>query len=358
MTALKVVAEKRAALHASLLEWYAREKRDLPWRRTRDPYAIWISEAMLQQTRVEVVIDYWTRFLAQLPTIEALASAREDDVLALWSGLGYYRRARNLHAAAKQIVAQHDGRFPRELELVRALPGVGPYTAGAVLSIAFDQPEALVDGNVVRVLSRWFAHDVELAAAQKWAWHIARELVPTPRGAREWNQALMELGATICAPRSPRCELCPVARLCVARQRGVQADLPRAKPRKAPIEVELVALIVERDGEVLLEQRPLDGRMAGLWQFPTLQAAPEEPKLFPSTLALELQVGDELGRSSHSITHHRIRLSMRRAICRARRLPPHWRWIELDRVHELALSGMAGKVLAQAFGRKHRRTRE
>ncbi|MCC7011439.1 MAG: A/G-specific adenine glycosylase [Planctomycetes bacterium] len=361
MSRTELAATKRSDLQRSLLAWYAGAKRDLPWRRTRDPYAIWISEAMAQQTRVEVVVDYWARFLERFPTVSALAAAREDEVLALWSGLGYYRRARDLHAAARLIVERFAGQFPSAPEHVRELPGVGPYTAGAVLSIAFDAPEALVDGNVVRVLSRWFAKDAAPSAAQAWAWEVARELVPAPRGAGEWNQALMELGATVCSPRVPDCAACPVAHACAARELGLQAVLPRPKPRKAPVEVELVAFVVERNSKVLLEQRPAGGRMAGLWQFPTVQKSPRgarAAKLFPLELECEIRGGDELGVTAHGITHHRIRLVVQRGTMRARSLPAHWRWVELDALHTWALTGMAAKVLAQAFGRKHRRTRE
>ncbi|HUR26931.1 MAG TPA: A/G-specific adenine glycosylase, partial [Planctomycetota bacterium] len=207
-----------SALRKSLASWYLAQRRDLPWRRTQDPYAIWISEAMLQQTRVETVIGYWARFLARFPDIASLARAREEDVLAAWSGLGYYRRAKSLCEAARAIVAEHGGRFPRSRESVLALPGVGPYTAGAVLSIAFDQREAIVDGNVARVFSRVFALEDVLgsASSQEKLWDLARELLPPTRGAGDWNQALMELGATVCTARDPLCGTCPIARHCLA----------------------------------------------------------------------------------------------------------------------------------------------
>lgn len=339
------------AARRELLVWYATERRDLPWRRTRDPYAIWISEAMLQQTRVETVIGYWTRFLERFPDVRALASADESDVLAAWSGLGYYRRARSLRAAAQAIVERHGGEFPRDAEAVRALPGIGPYTTGAVLSIAFDQPEALVDGNVVRVLSRWFAHDAPAAAAQRWAWERARELVPKSKGAGEWNQALMELGATVCTPRSPACERCPVAKACLARARGLENVLPRAKERPESIDVELVAWVVERGGDVLVEQRPETGRMAGLWQLPTQQRTPRRPQLFPAELPVELAPGPELGLLRHAITHHRIRVVLQRGMLARARVAAPLRWVPKAELGTLALTGMARKALASAFGR-------
>ncbi|MBM3975798.1 MAG: hypothetical protein FJ299_02270, partial [Planctomycetes bacterium] len=221
-----------AALVRDLCAWFDRAQRDLPWRRTRDPYAIWISEAMLQQTRVETVIPYWRRFLERFPDLRALAAAPEDSVVAAWSGLGYYRRARALREAARALVERHAGGFPRTRDAWLALPGVGPYTAGAVLSIAFDEPEPLVDGNVLRVFARLFAiaEPIDRPATVKRIWARAAELVPRrPRGAtrpRNWNQALMELGATVCLPREPNCGECPVRAHCAARAAGRTAELP------------------------------------------------------------------------------------------------------------------------------------
>ena len=341
-------AKELRADRERLLDWYRAAARDLPWRRTRDPYAIWISEAMLQQTRVEAVVDYWTRFLARFPDVGALAAAAEDEVLAAWSGLGYYRRARALRAAAQAIVERHGGRFPDELEAARALPGVGPYTAGAVLSIAYDRPAALVDGNVVRVFARWLGCELEHAAATRWAWERAQELVPE-HGAGEWNQALMELGATVCTPREPRCDACPLRARCVARRSTRQAELPRPKPRRAPLDVELEVLLVERGGELLLERRPPGGRMAGLWQLPTRQVSPgpELADLFPARYALDsLRAhGEPLASLRHAITHHRIVLTLRAARApREKQLEP-LAWVPRERLGEFALSGMARKAL-------------
>jgi A/G-specific adenine glycosylase len=338
-----------AEVRPRLLAWYRQRRRDLPWRRTRDPYAIWISEAMLQQTRVETVVGYWERFLARFPTVEALAAAAEDDVLAAWSGLGYYRRARALRAAAQAMVERHAGRFPDELEAARALPGVGPYTAGAVLSIAFDRPAALVDGNVVRVFARWLGCDLEYAAATRWAWARAEELVPRDGGAGEWNQALMELGATVCTPREPRCAECPLQDVCVARAEGRQLELPRAKPRKSRVDVELEALFVARGAEVLLERRPSGGRMADLWQLPTLQLSPEPERasLFPPRYTLASLAADDepLAVLRHSITHHRIVLRVHRAHPPAEKRIEPLAWIPRTRLGALALGGMARKAL-------------
>ncbi len=321
----------------------------MPWRRTRDPYAIWISEAMLQQTRVETVVGYWQRFLARFPDFAALAAASEDDVLAAWSGLGYYRRARALRAAAQRIVAEHGAEFPRELEAARALPGVGPYTAGAVLSIAFDAPVALVDGNVVRVLSRWLGCELEHAAAQRWAWGEAERLTPRDGGAGEWNQALMELGARVCTPRAPDCDGCPLREHCFAREHARAAELPRAKPRPEPIEVELECAWVERRGELLLERRPDGGRMSGMWQLPTIQlaASVEDVELFPARYERGLIAphGSSLARLRHAITRHRISLDVRAARLSGPGSSAPFAWVARARLADLALTGMTRKAL-------------
>ena len=274
------------SLRALLLPWYRAQRRDLPWRRTRDPYAIWLSEAMLQQTRVETVIPYWKRFLARFPTVADLAAAPEADVLALWSGLGYYRRARALHAAARVVVADFDGALPDTVAALKTLPGVGEYTAGAVASIAFDRPAPLVDGNVARVFCRVFAigGDPSGGPVRRRLWSEARRLVPRDGSAGDWNQGLMELGAMVCTPREPACGACPWAQVCRARALGRVARLPAARARRAAVSVELELAWVVHRGRVLLEERPLAGRMAGLLQLPTRElAGPGGPPsgLFP-----------------------------------------------------------------------------
>ena len=302
---------------------------------------------MLQQTRVETVASYWTRFLARFPDVRALAEADEADVLALWSGLGYYRRARSLHAAAKELAARHDGEFPRDAAAARALSGVGPYTAGAVLSIAFDLPEALVDGNVARVFARWFAISSRSPRLEREAWDVARELVPTRGGAGDWNQALMELGATLCTPREPRCDACPVADDCLARRRGLQSELPLPKPRAEPIAVDLASFAVERAGRVLLEQRAPGERMAGLWQLPTVQVGPRgAPRLFADALEVPIEPGRELGVLRHTITRHRIRAVLRSGRCAAQRIPRSFQWFESSALAGLPLTGLTVKSLA------------
>lgn len=252
----------------ALLRWYDVAARDLPWRHTRDPYAIWVAEVMLQQTRVETVLRYYERFLARFPDAAALAEASEDEVLSMWSGLGYYRRARLLHQGARALVARHGGRMPEDPAARRALPGVGRYTAGAIGSIAFDRQEPVVDGNVARVLARARGIETPLGRAdtEKRLWAEAEALVRGPRpGAL--NQALMELGATICAPAAPLCGSCPLASRCVARASGRANELPTPRVRRAPRPVELVA-VVARQGERVFLVRGEGSLFGGLWGVP------------------------------------------------------------------------------------------
>ena len=254
-------------LRRSILAWYARNRRDLPWRRTRDPYAIWVSEIMLQQTRVETVTPYYERFLTRFPNVTALARAPEEAVLASWSGLGYYRRARHLHDAARTVAREHAGALPDTRERLLELPGIGAYTAAAIASIAFGRPEAAVDGNVVRVLARidGLRGRRDSPKLRRRVEETARELARGPRPG-DWTQALMELGATICAPRDPLCDRCPAARACVARRSGDPARYPEPLPMKAP-RVERRLLLVARDGDRVLLV-PDEGEARASWTLP------------------------------------------------------------------------------------------
>ncbi|MFN4242682.1 MAG: A/G-specific adenine glycosylase [Tepidisphaerales bacterium] len=266
------------SFQATLLTWFDRARRDLPWRRPLDrpdapldPYAVLVSEAMLQQTQVATVIPYFNRWMQRFPTVEALAAADENEVLTYWQGLGYYRRARNLYNAARMLVERHQGQFPRDLTALRALPGVGPYTAGAIASIAFDEPVPLVDGNVQRVLLRLDAQllDPRSKDGQRWLWERAGQLVPANRPG-DFNSALMELGATVCSPRKPRCLNCPVAMFCEAHHAGTAERIPPPRPTRTLPHVRRTVWCVRRaDGRWLLERRPTTGRWAGLWQFPS-----------------------------------------------------------------------------------------
>ena len=259
-----------------LLSWFGRAKRDLPWRQTRDPYRIWLSEIMLQQTRVAAVIPYYRRFLKRFPTVQHLARARPAAVLEAWAGLGYYSRARNLHLAARKIVTRHGGKFPHEWDATLALPGIGRYTAAAILSIAHDHPLAVLDGNVARVLARLEARRGELRRPPEWKrLETAAGALLARRAPGDWNQAMMELGATVCTPQAPRCPLCPVARWCRARALGLAERLPVARRKTRTVKVTVAAaVLLDPRGHTLLVRRPGgDGALfSRLWQFPAVEA--------------------------------------------------------------------------------------
>src|SRR5882757_8204712 len=272
-----------AAFRRQLLGWFSQFQRDLPWRRTKDPYRIWLSEIMLQQTRVAAAIPYYEKFLQRFPDVHTLAAAPQDEVLRLWSGLGYYSRARNLQKAAQQIVAKRGGEFPTRLEDALLLPGIGNYTAAAILSIAFGGKQAVLDGNVARVLARLGAIRGELRESKNWQTlqkNADRLLDPESPG--DWNQAMMELGATLCTPRSPRCLLCPVAQFCEGRKLGIAESLPEKRKERATVEVALAAAVfADRKGRTLLLPPPKNTKekaaaddvptlVSRMWHFPTL----------------------------------------------------------------------------------------
>lgn len=261
----------RAIAHG-LSRWFAREARDLPWRHTRDAYAIWVSEVMLQQTRVETVERYWSRFIERFPTVEQLASASEDAVLQQWSGLGYYRRARMLHRGARHVHEYCGGALPREVAALREVPGIGPYTAGAIASIAFDQAAPLVDGNIARVHSRLAAitEPAEQDAKARGHWRFVERVLAHGRP-RVLAQALMELGATVCTPRSPSCDRCPVRRSCGAHEQGRTSEIPAVRVKQASPESQLIALALRRGNDTLVERRPADGLLGGLWCLPLFE---------------------------------------------------------------------------------------
>jgi A/G-specific adenine glycosylase len=298
-----------------LLSWYRKNRRDLPWRRTRDPYAVWISEAMLQQTRVETVIPYYRRFLERFPDVPSLAAAELGDVLSAWAGLGYYSRARNLHRAARQLAAQGGGRLPDTAEGLRELPGIGRYTAGAVASIAFDRPEPVVDGNVARVLVRVHAirEDPKRPAVAARLWELAGELARGPSPG-ELNQALMELGARVCTPRAPRCPACPLRRGCAAQRAGEAEALPVKTRKPAPRAVEAVAALIRRRGRLLAVRRPPHGLLGGLWELPGGEIAPREDpeaglrRALAERTGLALTRAEKRGEVKHVFTHRSLRL--------------------------------------------------
>lgn len=305
---------------AQLLDWYGHHQRNLPWRQQPTPYAVLVSELMLQQTRVETVIDYFQRWMARWPTIADLAQAAESEVLAQWTGLGYYNRARNLLATAQRVLTEHDGILPSDDAQLRALPGIGPYTVGAIRSIAFGQPAALVDGNVARVLARWTAltDDPTQPKGRAQVWQIAEDWLKTPPPRHQpgqWNQALMELGATVCTPRSPDCLLCPVQTHCQAHAQGLTQSIPPVRQKAASKLVKAAyALIVpepELDGvadvvpSVLLARRPSDARWGGLWEPPGVEGDDCLVVLQERLRAAGLTPGRTLGPIVHILTHRR-----------------------------------------------------
>lgn len=298
---------------SNLLEWFRIHKRDLPWRRTKDPYRIWVSEIMLQQTRVDTVIPYYHRFMEQFPTVEALAEAPEEVVLKAWEGLGYYSRARNLQAAVREVKERYGGRVPDEPDQISSLKGVGPYTAGAVLSIAFNRPEPAVDGNVMRVFSRFFLmlDDIVKPGTRTEMEKLARELIPEGE-AGDFNQALMELGALICTPKSPHCLICPVMEHCAGRLSGMEEQLPIKKKAQPPRREQRIVALIEgtgnRAGQILIRRRPKEGLLAGMWELPHYPAEDDDGKVLLRGKLLEeesLQIVplDKWFRTDHAFSH-------------------------------------------------------
>lgn len=283
--------EKIKTFQETFLTWYHKEKRNLPWRATNDPYAIWISEIMLQQTRVETVIGYFYRFMEQFPTIQDLAAAEEQKLLKVWEGLGYYSRARNLKAAAQQIVAEFDGEMPRSIEEIRSLKGIGPYTAGAIGSIAFGLPEPAIDGNVMRVVSRLFCIEADIAkASSRRPFDEAMRTIISPDEPGEFNQALMDLGSRICTPTTPKCEECPISQYCLAYAENRQTDFPVKSKKAKPKDVYYIAGAIEDQGSFLLVQRPETGLLASMWHFPLVEVTKEQYEALQRTWAKEEQL--------------------------------------------------------------------
>ncbi|MEA2694383.1 MAG: A/G-specific adenine glycosylase [Acidobacteriota bacterium] len=343
----------------ALLAWFDRHRRDLPWRRTSDPYRIWLSEVMLQQTRVETVLPYYERFLLRFPTIEALAAAEVEEVLALWSGLGYYRRARQLHAAARQVAASGAG-FPRTLAGLRELPGVGDYTAAAVGSIAFGIAEPVLDGNVVRVLSRFLAleEDPRSRGGRDRLLAAGREFLAAERPG-DSNQAMMELGATLCLPKAPRCLLCPLATGCRAAAAGEQDRYPPPKRRRETVRVRLVVAVVEGPGGLLLFRRPEGSTLlAGTWELPWVEAeagdAATIADIDPVAGLAERyggrwSLGPRVAQVRHGITYRDITVDVHRGEVRSGGTVEEGLaagWFDATGRSRLPLSSLVGKVLA------------
>jgi A/G-specific adenine glycosylase len=345
----------------SLLAWFAKQKRQLPWRDTDDPYQIWVSEVMLQQTRVATVIPYYERFIKIFPNIEALAKAKDGVLMKAWEGLGYYARARNLREAARQIIAKHAGQMPQtRLELIE-LKGFGAYTAASVASLAFGEDCAAVDGNVMRVLSRFCAieSDTRKAAAKREFQRIAEAFLPTGQ-AKQFNEALMELGAMVCKPKNPACEVCPIRRYCRAYAEGRVNELPRTFRKPAIPHHQIVIGVVHKSGKVLIALRPSEGLLGNLWEFPGGKLKGEETleeccrrEILEET-GLTVEVGKRFSLVQHSFTHFRITLHAFHCLYRSGKAAPKAsqkiRWVKLAELDEYAFPKANKKIIEDLLG--------
>jgi A/G-specific adenine glycosylase len=343
-----------------LLDWFSKNARDLPWRRTRDSYAIWVSEIMLQQTQVKTVIPFWERWMRELPTIESAANVSSDKLHKLWEGLGYYTRVRNLQKAARIIVEEHGGKFPENFEEVLALPGIGRYTAGAICSIAFNQPAPLLDGNVIRVLTRVFgiAENPKKRQTNTRLWKLAEELVRNSKleninsktCCSHLNQALMELGALVCTPRNPQCLVCPVKRSCVAFKENRMEELPNRGRREAATARHFIAFVVEHNRKFLVRQRPAGIVNAHLWEFPNFETNGEKEsakEIFDSAFDFTAVEFQPLCIIKHSITRYRMTLEAFHARLKNSPAKSAGVWLPPKEFNSLAFSS-AHKKLASA----------
>jgi A/G-specific adenine glycosylase len=352
------------AFRKNLLAWFRQFQRDLPWRRDKNAYRVWLSEIMLQQTRVAAVIPYYERFLARFPTVRALAEAPPEAVLRLWSGLGYYSRARNLQRAAQQIMAKHAGKFPEKDSDVLALPGIGAYTSAAILSIAFDQERAVLDGNVARVLARLFATRGDLREPACWRklQRAVDELLER-KSPGDWNQAMMELGATICTPRAPQCLLCPVASYCAARKQGIQEEIPEKRKKRAPVSVTLAAAVfVNPQGRTLLlpPPRPETGKITAehiptlvskMWHFPTIAVTSDPHGELERHVKREFALDEKralglvaLARVRHCVTYRQITIYAFRVSVAKLPLVDGTKAVALDDLASVPISNLTRKI--------------
>lgn len=336
-------------LAARLLAWYEANGRTLPWRGHPDAYAVWVSEIMCQQTRVETVIPYFERWMDRFPTVRHLAQASEQEVLSLWEGLGYYSRARNLHKAAGVVMEQHGGKIPPDLAALRKLPGIGRYTAGAIASLAFGMDEPSLDGNLRRVFARLFdvAEAVDSPAGENLLWRLAGEHLPRGR-AGDYNQALMDLGAAICLPRNPRCLICPLNELCAARQNGTQHLRPVRKPKKETPHVVHAAAVVVRRGRALLAKRPLKGLLGGLWEFPNAPVTGDPRRglrgAIRAAYGLRVQPDEEVAVLDHAYSHFSVTVHAFRCELVAEIKGGELKWVRLAELGKFPMGRIDRKI--------------
>lgn len=341
-----------STIQTELLNWYIQYQRDLPWRKDQDPYKIWVSEIMLQQTRVTTVIPYFNRFVERFPTIEDLANASDDDVIKMWEGLGYYSRVRNLHSAVREVVVNYCGKVPDTVEEISNLKGIGPYTAGAILSIAYQKKVPAVDGNVMRVYSRIFAlyDDIAIPATRKKMEAIGEIVIPE-HAPGDFNQALMELGATICTPTSPQCLFCPVSSVCQAYDQGLQDELPQKKKAKPPTPVQVRFAWVETGDSVYIVKRPDEGLLAGMWSLPTFEGDVQQSKEaideFLQSRGMVVQSRQMEAKLDHVFSHRhwqieveRIQLGYMSTDC-----DKYEEWIRIDEIHHKAFPNVYQKAI-------------
>lgn len=352
---------EKAGFADDLIAWYEANGRDLPWRNTKDPYAIWLSEVMLQQTQVNTVLPYYEKFLRLFPTVQALADAPADTVLKAWEGLGYYSRCRNLQKAAQVIAFERGGQFPDTLEGMLALPGIGRYTAGAVLTFAFGQRQPILDGNVKRVLARIYNLDDDPAVLESTLWKHSEALLAQAADPYPFNQGLMELGATTCLPQNPRCMLCPVQAHCEAFAAGTQHELPRKAVKKATPHHHIAVGVIWHEDKMLIQQRPAEGLLGGLWEFPG--GKQESGEVLEATvtreiteeLGIEVTVGEKIATVKHAYTHFIITLHAYHCQYVSGTPEPKaaqgWRWVTLEELSDYAFP-KANKVVLEALQRE------
>ncbi len=336
-------------IQSKLLQWFEKNRRDLPWRKTQDPYAIWVSEIMLQQTQVATVLPYYQKFLKTFPTIRSLARAELSQVLKIWEGLGYYSRARNLHQAAKTILNRFGGKIPDNPESLLRLPGIGRYTAGAILSIAFNQETPILDGNVKRVLSRLFAISGAPQKTGKLLWKYSASLIPEGH-ARSFNQALMDLGAMVCTPKNPLCSKCPIRKICKAFRLGEPEEFPSLIVKKAIPRIEAIAAVIQKEGKVLLKQRPPKGLLGGLWEFPNwgLEGKKDLKRFLrfkiKNDFGLKVKCRELLGPFQQTYSHFRLTMNVFNCEAIGGGVKGRWKWVPIQDFDQYPMSRIFRRI--------------